>query len=369
MFRLILTLLVAAFIWSCGTKKEPPLLSGLMWGGEGNRLIVKCARNPMELSDTIIIDHLGEFYWNPDSICTGFYRLEKLTGEGILLVFKDNEKIYVDAQYINFPENVKVTGSPYSNGFYLIEQNSRNWLEAMNKITAVTNDSGWIARREAVNFLKSDIDSVNASFRKRALEISSSPLERMYALLQEAGNYRLFDPWDDRQLFFQVDSAVNWYSGLPEVDQFRRSVSVIRHMDEMDRLLAPGSIFPRIENVTLRDTIDVLRQLGSPLYLELVCADDRMPVSIWQRHSGILDRYKRAGLTVCSMMLDSVQMSQLNVADGFNSGFEASDEFVLQALGIRSIPANFVLDNDGVIVARNVWQQNLEKVLDLLLKK
>lgn len=369
MFRFIFIVLIASFMLSCGTKKEPPLLSGLMWGGEGNRLVVKCARNPMELSDTIIINHLGEFYWNPDSMCNGFYRLEKLTGEGILLVLKDNEKIYVDAQYISFPENVKVTGSPYSNGFYLIEQNSRNWLEAMNKITAVTTEPGWIASREAVQSLKSDIDSINVSFRMRALAISSSPLERMYALLQEAGNYRLFDPWDDRQIFFQVDSSVNWYSGLPEVDQFRRSVSLIRHMDEMDRMLAPGNIFPRVENETLRDTIDVLRQLGNPLYIEFVCVEDRMPVSIWQRHTGILDRYKRAGLTVCSMILDSVQMGQLMVDDGLKAGFEAKDEFILQALGVRSVPANFVLDNDGVIVARNVWQQNLEKVLDLLLKK
>ncbi len=41
----------------------------------------------------------------------------------------------------------------------------------------------------------------------------------------------------------------------------------------------------------------------------------------------------------------------------------------MNELGLLQLPANFLIGPDGIVVAKNIWGNQLEKGIDLLLKK
>jgi hypothetical protein len=154
MSRLFVILIVMTLLSACQPSEEQPALSGVLWGGEGSRMVIRSAYEPKRLNDTLLIDHQGEFVWNPDTILPGFYFLEKDPDNHLVLIFTGDNTVHVDAQYINFPNKAKVNGSNHAEDFSKVETISKTWQKALQKTTAVTSDSGWIPTPVAVNITK-----------------------------------------------------------------------------------------------------------------------------------------------------------------------------------------------------------------------
>ena len=93
MIRIFSFILIILFCVSCTHKNQAPVLSGILWGGEGNMLIIKSVLDKSDSYDTLFIDHMGEFAWTPDTIISGLYRLENIYQEGVTLLLDPNKQI------------------------------------------------------------------------------------------------------------------------------------------------------------------------------------------------------------------------------------------------------------------------------------
>lgn len=369
MSRLFITLLVTALLAACQPPKEQPALSGVLWGGEGNRMLIRTATEYERVIDTILVDHQGEFTWNPDTVVPGIYFLEKNPDNRLVLVFT-NKPVQVDAQYINFPANAKVSGSDHSQDFFKVENISKNWQQALQKTSAATSDSGWLPSPAAVATIKMKLDSITQIYREDILNVAEAPLVRMYALLQTAGDRQLFDPWKHRQLFYDTDSLVTSYQFLPEVRQFSEKVAKLRETEELGMKLQPGDTFPAmVLAYDQSDTISAKDLRQSIVYIGIYHTDQPTGQDLYQESLLQLGRYQWRGLKAAILTTDSANINKVNPRFYYHNYASGLSLTLKEDLGIVALPANFLLNEEGVIVAKNVWGDKLQQVLEQLHQK
>jgi len=114
-------------ISSCISKTDPPILSGILWGGEGNRMFIKSVSSENFTTDTILIDNMGEFVWNRDTIVAGFYSLEKMDGSKLILFLEPGKSQFIDGLFATFPEKIKIPGTDLPESFLKIENINKEW--------------------------------------------------------------------------------------------------------------------------------------------------------------------------------------------------------------------------------------------------
>ncbi len=376
--RISIILLICLFIAGCGSKQKQPFISGLLWGGEGSRLIVKQLNGKSGWSDTILINHLGEFEWTKDSIEPGFYRLENLSGQGLVFFLEKGSAVFVDGQSVNYPENAKIHGSDIAGEILEIEKNTREWLNEINKISNRTKSLYWIPSDVNKQKLRLELDSLRKVYCHKAITQSDKPLVRFVAMMQFAGNNNLFDTWIDRKEFFYTDSVLEPFKKYKVIEQFGKKVDTLRYLHALNEKVSPGTKFPEISFPNQwGDSIAVSKLFKTSVYLEVWSPGmgriDKIHSSVFP----VLNKYKRSDLEVYLIALDTattiwkerIRARQLyftftNVIDtrGLNSP-------IMNELGLLQLPANFLIGPDGIVVAKNIWGNQLEKGIDLLLKK
>jgi hypothetical protein len=281
----------------------------------------------------------------------------------------------VDAQYINYPEDSKVTGSDIALDALELEKISNKWLKEITPLIQQAQDSIWIASDANRQKLTSDLDSVRLIYRDLALEISVKPLVRFLALHQNAGNISLFEPWTDRQYFFQADTALQSYKTIPEIQQFLVKVDSLRRLHFLNEKIKPGTQFPLLSFPNMvGDTISSQKFKGIPVYVEIW--NPSMPVNA-RIHASvvpILNKYRRPELevymiavdTATTVWKDAVRMQSLYYQQVVDSKGVNSNLF--NDLGIIQLPSNFLIDANGIVVAKNIWGRQLDEGIELLLR-
>ncbi len=358
-----------ALFATCRPPKEQPVLSGVLWGGEGNRMLIRSAIEYERVIDTLLVDHQGAFVWNPDTVIPGFYLLEKDSIHRLVLVF-NNKPVQVDAQYINFPANAKVTGSDHSQEFSKVENISKNWQQALQKASAATSDSGWTPSTAAVANIKIKLDSITSMYRADMLDVAEAPLVVMYTLLQTAGHRQMFDPWKHRQLFYTTDSLLSPYAFINEVRQFSTKVSQIKAAEQLALKYQPGDAFPdMILAYDQADTITTKDLRHSTAYIGIYHPDQENGQTMFQESLSQLGRYQWRDLKAAILIPDSANVAKQNPRFYYHNYTTGLSPNLKEELGIVTLPANFLLNAEGVIVAKNVWGDKLQEVLEQLHQK
>lgn len=376
MVRSSLVLIMLSLMMGCSTPTEQPLLSGLMWGGEGSRLVIKPAVANPAWTDTVLINHLGEFEWKRDSLMPGFYRLENSAGDGLMFFLERHSSVFVDAQYVTYPEGTKIVGSDIALDLLALEKNSERWLTELDTLTKRVHNPDWMATDANRKQLKADLDSVRLEYRNRALAISAKPLVRSVALMQYAGNNPLFNPWSDRRFFLEADSLLQKYRNYESLAGFFNMVDQIKHRQLIDRKIKPGDLFPEVKLPNQwGDSVALSRFRGTPVYVEVWNPSMDHNKSLHTSLVTLANKYRRQELEIYLVALDTVpatwkeriRQQNLYFYNVIDTSGQASS--LINELGILQLPANFILDGNGRVVAKNVWDQQLEKSLGLLLKK
>ncbi|HLW07921.1 MAG TPA: hypothetical protein VKY45_10180 [Marinilabiliaceae bacterium] len=366
MRRIVKILSFLFLITSCSDQQPKPPLSGLLWGGEGNRLIIQSISNPTEVLDTLLISHLGEFSWQPNSFTSGFYRLSKTDGDGTILVLENEHPLYIDGQYFTFPNQTKITGGVSSTGFIRVDKFSEQWRKQLNETTSSIIPPNWEPKKEEIEKLHTYLDSIDAVYKTLIFQKEDHPLERMYALIQTSGKRHLFNIIKDSTLFLSTAKALTPYRKFPNVKTFLSKTDKLNKFVQQKELLRPGKKFPFH---IIADTTILAQIEGVPVYLELYKPSDPINKSQWSLNENEVLHYSNSKIKICKIALDSIPDSkQLKAIIYYNPSKEEKTKLI-ENIPIHQLPTNFIIDKDGVIVASDIWNQQRREVLDRLLKK
>ncbi|WP_158845195.1 TlpA family protein disulfide reductase [Algibacter sp. L1A34] len=130
-----------------------------------------------------------------------------------------------------------------------------------------------------------------------------------------------------------------------------------------------GDVFPNIKlPLITKDTLSIKNELGSKLTIIDLWASWCAPCRKENREVlvPIWDQYHNKGLQIIAYALES-DASAWKAAtdhDGANRWFQASDlkgddALFLKKIRVQTIPANFILDENGVVIAKNIHRKAL----------
>jgi len=333
-------------------------------------LIIEAASDTLHVSDTLLIDNHGEFSWNPDTVIPGIYFLKKKSNDHLLLILQTNKPVHIDAQYINFPTDAIVTGSDYHQDFMKVEEITKNWQLNLQQISEISSDSGWVASPQAIAIIKTKMDSVTNIYRQKILSVSTNPLVKMFALLQSAGSKQLFNPWQHRNLFYQTDSLLTNYDFIYEVREFSRKVKEIKEIEHLSKKFNPGDIFPEmILSINLNDSISTKDIKGNITYIGIYNPKEKENQILYTESLNDIKNYQRKGLQTFILVTDSSDINIKNNKYYYHNYTTGLSHNIKEELGIVKLPANFLLNEQGVIIAKNIWGDKLQNVLRQLHQK
>ncbi len=321
-------LIIAIFAVSCTQKEEKNvLLTGNVEGVETGTVYLQKFRNKSYyvIDSSEIVD--GNFSFSKDVELPEIYGLSLDTTKGSFLLFLDENRATVVLDSANYYRNTKVEGSALHNLF--VEYKSESDVE---------------------------IDS----FIKK----HPSSLVSAYALYRDY-SYRL-SPEDIRSNIDLLDPSLR---NTPYVETLEELIPTLEGV-------AVGNEAPDfVANDTDGNAVSFSDHIGESKYVLL---------DFWASWCGpcrrenpnivrAYEEYKDKGFDIFAVSLDSSRDAWVAAIekDGLDwtnvSDLLLWDSEPAELYGVRAIPSNFLIDENGVIVARNLKGEDLHNTLNELL--
>lgn len=383
-------LLFASVALLTGCTSEGFTVSGTVEGSKPGEYLLLREVKPGFLRpvDSMIPDKDGKFKFRSAAEWPAFYMLSMGSDDFLTLLVTPGDKIEVKAKgnALATPETVK--GSEGTSVMLGFREKHREVINELQRLTDVYNDS---LMSPSLPLLMDSLDRRAADivdgFREMALKLlddNSSSMVSVYLLNQHVvPGLQLFDPAKNPDIFFRVDSAL--YDLWPESDLvldlhtfvagLRNSVTVKTGTPSGTRP-APGSILPEIALPGPDgDTLTLSSMRGKVVLVDFWAAwcppcREENPNLV-----KMYDMYHWLGFDIYQVSLDlrkdewveAIRKDRLgrwkHVSD-----LKYRDSEVVKRFGLTEIPASFLIDREGRVLALNLRGDDLRKKLEELLR-
>jgi len=175
---------------------------------------------------------------------------------------------------------------------------------------------------------------------------------------------------------FLVNQCNKWRKKRPDHPWIKQ---LCKKSDPSKLPVLVGDVFPNLKFPLLtKDTLSLKDMLGNKLTIIDLWASWCAPCRNENRKVlvPIWDKYHDQGLQIIAYSLESDASVWREAAerDGANRWFQASelqgdDAAFLKKIRLRTIPANFILDAHGVVIAKNVFGKDLMDLVKSYMRK
>ncbi len=382
MNKKFITYLIAALIFY-GCKTNVAEISGtLMKPAEGSYIYLEELR-PQELArvDSVAISPEGNFAFKREVTGPSFYLLKINDNNFLTMLLEPGDRIIMKSYSDSLSYPVSLTGSKATelmteynftlrksikkfsalNGIYMDNINNPELPEVVESLDSM-----------AQNYL----NEINA-YTKNYIDKNITSLVSLVALYQQiAPNVYVMNASRDMKYFIRVDSSMR--KNYPENalvaslhEQVEEMSAGMTRQAEETPAAGEGSEAPEISLPTPEgDTIRLSSTRGSVVLLDfwaswcLPCRKENP--NLVKAYS----TYHRKGFQIFQVSLDKTKEAWLKGIndDKLGEWIHVSDvkywnSVVVPLYKIESIPANYLLDKDGKIIASNLRGEQLEKTL------
>lgn len=372
MKRLIFVLVVGVML--CGCHSDTVKISGRLLGlGSKVVYVEKVTGGEAKLLDSVMLEQTGDYKFtinDVDSTPT-LYNIV-YHGERIPLLLTGGERVTVNS--VGSPlRNYTVEGSDESE---LLREFNKFYVEGLSRISSILeNYSGANLSSEDKRAMMQEYSQEYRSIKREQLRFIIENKERIaavYALYQRLPNEKfLFSNRDDIIYFRTVADAIEAsYPTSPFLPTLRTDIA---------RMEAHKSLISQIKEAGYPD-FELPDMYGKKIRLSSL-AGKIILLSFWSAEAGSMNninaelktiyaRFAEQGFEVYQVGIDtskavwinSVQEQQLpwiSVGD-----MRGGNSPVLGMYNVKTLPANFLIDKEGNIVAKNIYGNALEQQLE-----
>lgn len=380
--RIIFILFAVVIIFSSCQKSNQFTINGKITHAKGETIYLQeLLVSSIKPVGEVKIDKNGKFEFKGETGIPTYYLL-KLNNKIITLLVDSLENIVVEADAANFSRDYNIEGSPGSVLVknLIVKLNSTEYkldsLESLDKLYRGNAD---------YKKLKAQWDLENDRIFKEQTEFSKSfvmenpfSMASVYALYQQYrknGSYVI----GDLQTMRTAASALNsiypnsehvkalYQNTLDELES-ERAAKVQKYIQEQGDN-SPEIVLPDQNGKEI--ALSSLR--GKVVLLQFWAAEDRGSRIINPVLVEAYKKYKRKGFEIYQVCvgtnriewvdaIDTDKLSWINVGD-MNGSIHAANVY-----NVQQIPFNYLLDEDGVIVAKNLKGPALDKTLARIFK-
>jgi peroxiredoxin len=377
---------VLAFFACTGCRKNSITISGTIEGaGKGEYLLLREVKpGILEPVDSVIPGQNGSFVFRTETPTPSFYVLSMGSDDFFTLLAVPGEKIKVTASRGSLASPSEVSGSEDTQVMVDFRNQQQRVVNELENLTRVYNDSILSLR---LPFIMDSLDTkaagIVADFREKAvalLEDNSSSMVSVYLLNQQVvPGLQLFDPAKDPQKYYRVDSLL--YAQYPESEivlDLHNFVSGLRQSVSLPGVsvgaINVGDVLPDIALPDPDgDTISLSSQRGSIVLVDFWAAwcppcREENPDLV-----KLYDMYHYRGFDIYQVSLDQRKEDWTGAIRNDRLGrwvhvsdLKYRDSEVVKRFGLSEIPANYLIDREGKVIAVNLRGPGLRKKLEEL---
>jgi peroxiredoxin len=375
--RLSPVLILLFVLFSCSERKHNFKVEGTVSGSENNFIyLYKRSLSGTLPVDSTTISNKGTFVLKGSTDQPDFYILFVHKKQYINLIIHPRDRIKVDATAENFERDYFIEGSKDSR---LIHKLVTRQSQTLDRITELSNEYENSLGRPDIMTTKARLDSLyeiivqdHKQFSINFIQENKESLVSLMALYQQLGlKTPVFDYKKDFRYFELVDSALCIrYPYSEAVKDLNRKVTQIREILKVE-IGSPAPSF------TLQDVN------GKPVSLSALKGRVVL-VNFWASWSDasmmsnkaleiLYNKFHAIGFEVIQVSLDRSRESWIKAIQEDKAGWiHVSDLLywdspVVKLYGIKNLPANYLIDSKGMIIAKNIRDQELELKLTELL--
>lgn len=365
MKKLILILLPILILFSCKNENQNGfVVSGTISDAAGKQLVINAFTSSETIHlDTVILDETGEYKFNPLTSSAELFSLQLDNMPAQIIFIADSlDNIVINADGKDFRKSYTLDGSQHSlllkelydkldEEYTLIDELNKQYID---KRTGADMDS--LNKAIGEEFQKI-VDRQKEYSRKFIDENLSSPAIIM-ALYQQFGpRTPIFSLAENRDYFEKVNnSLVQLYPNSSLV------IGLNSLLEENPPVPGIGIIAPDISLKNVNDELIKLSSLRGKYVLLDFWAAWCKPCRL--ENPTVLknyQKYNKDNFTIYQVSLDKEREDWIKAieADGIGAWYHVSDLKYWQSeaaalYGVRGIPANFLLDPEGKIIATNL---------------
>ncbi len=332
--------------------------------------------------DTISVDEKGDFE----------YITELPAGEPTLYTFHLNGRDIV--LLLSAGERVKLNSAVGMVGGYTVEGSKES--ELIREVTDILNSGA--ARLDSImnNY---SLDEINESERKTIGENyareyykikrsqigfiveNKGSLASLYALYQRLPNDPYLATGNDNDLLYYrmvADSLEHTYPTSPYLATLRRQIIEAEGSIDMQRALAEmldnPIPYPEIEmNDMYGQSHKLTSTLGKVVLLDFWSTSDEQSSYNNAEMKELYEEFGNQGFEIYQVSVDNVKANWINAVQQQHlpwiSVWDSSKlPMVLSHYALSTIPANFLMDREGNIVARNIFGDNMRQAVQRAIK-
>lgn len=373
MKKALIVLAVILIFTACSTKKTGYQLGGTFSNSDGetiNLMVLKA--NNLEMVDSVKLDENGHFNFSGDLEAPNLFMLTAGQMNYISLIIKPGEKISVDADVTNMMENFEIKGSPDSKLLKDFTAKLMSSIEELTNLSQVYHDSihspNFASILEDLKAKSEKVTEDMRSFTIGFIEDNPGSLATLMALYQQVSpNQYVLDPATDFIYYETIDSIL--YEKYPESELVKTLHMNVEDMKESMKLaelrnsmLGTGKTPPEIALPNPDgDTLRLSSTKGKVVLLDFWaawCSPCR------RENPNLVANYKKyhdKGFEIFQVSLDKTRENWMNgiKEDGLGKWLHVSDlkywnSSVVPKFQIEGIPASFLLDREGNIIAQNL---------------
>jgi peroxiredoxin len=384
--KYIAVLTVLALFTFTGCRHNGITITGTIEGtGKGEHLLLREVKpGILEPVDSVIPDQNGGFTFRAETETPSFYVLSIGSDDFLTLLASPGEKIRITASRRSLASPSEVSGSEGTQIMVDFRNQQQQVIKELENLTKVYNDSILSRRLPLImDSLDRKAAGIVADFREKAvtlLENNSSSMVSVYLLNQQVvPGLQLFDPAKDPQLYYKVDSLL--YAQYPESDLvldlhnfvtgLRQSVSLT---GTSGGTIAVGDMLPDIALPDPDgDTISLSSKRGRIVLVDFWAAwcppcREENPNLV-----RLYDMYHYRGFDIYQVSLDQRKEDWTGAIRNDRLGrwvhvsdLKYRDSEVVKRFGLSEIPANYLIDRQGRVIAVNLRGPVLMKKLEEL---
>lgn len=390
--RIIVLVIIAAatLLFACNSNNNSEAdnynvsLSGSIINCEGKTIFVEQLHtDKVTKLDSVTIDPDNSFSISMNLDATGFYLLRIDKENVIYLVLTPGDSIVIEGTYGKLAANYTVKGSADCEIARVLNQHmigSAGKLEEFNRIYQAALEDQKIRIEEVMKDLDEQalaLFEADKNFLKEfILKHEKSPVIYL-ALFQQLSNTRILNPEADADIYtFTLEKLKEHHPNLPQTTALEKQLADYRQKTQSaPKTIAIGSEAPDInlpdENGNNISLYDLRGQYVLLDFWASWCRPCRVESPVLVK---AYEKYHSKGFTIYQVSLDSnrdqwIQAIKDDNLDWFHvSDLKYWDCAPAKVYGVNGIPANYLLDKNGIIVATNLRGDALEQKLAEILK-
>ena len=376
-------LYIMAIILIAGCKSNMVHISGTLGNAARGEYIFldELKSNELETVDSMKITEDGTFAFKREIRSTAFYLIKTNDNNFLTMLIEPGENIVLTAHNdsLNYP--LTITGSK---GTELMVEYNKNLRKTIDKLTGLnkiytenSNSPELPSVIESLDSLAQTYLSEINSYTKNYIDKNISSLVSLVALYQQvAPNVYVLNPSKDMKYFVKVDSSLSLlYPEYEPVLSLHKQVTELVANVNGEQVSNPASGAEKLApEISLPnpdgDTIKLSSTKGSVVLLDFWaawCAPCRMENPNLVK---AYNTYHSKGFQIYQVSLDKTREAWIKGIndDKLGKWIHVSDikywnSVVVPLYKIEAIPANFLLDKDGRIIATNLRGEQLQQKL------